>query len=78
MLKGNDAESTFENIKLFEVKFNESVEKVVTERLRGNVPKTTTTQNIASITKEQFNKMNLVQRQELYNTDRELYNELSK
>ena len=43
MLKGNDAESTFENIKLFEVKFNESVEKVVTERLRGTVPKTTTT-----------------------------------
>jgi hypothetical protein len=42
------------------------------------VPKTTTTPNIASITKEQFNKMNLVQRQELYNTDRELYNELSK
>ena len=78
MLKGNDAESTFENIKLFEAKFNESVEKVVTERLRGTVPKTTTTPNIASITKEQFNKMNLVQRQELYNTDRELYNELSK
>ena len=78
MLKGNDAESTFENIKLFEAKFNESVEKVVTERLRGAVPKTTTTPNIASITKEQFNKMNLVQRQELYNTDRELYNELSK
>jgi hypothetical protein len=78
MLKGNDAESTFENIKLFEAKFNESVEKVVTERLRGTVPKTTTTSNIASITKEQFNKMNLVQRQELYNTDRELYNELSK
>ena len=78
MLKGNDAEKTFENIQLFEAKFNEAVEKVVTERLRGNVPKTTTTPNIASITKEQFNKMNLVQRQELYNTDRELYNELSK
>ena len=78
MLKGNDAEKTFENIQLFEAKFNEAVEKVVTERLRGTVPKTTTTSNIASITKEQFNKMNLVQRQELYNTDRELYNELSK
>ena len=39
MLKGNDAEKTFENIQLFEAKFNEAVEKVVTERLRGNVPK---------------------------------------
>ena len=39
MLKGNDAESTFENIKAFEIKFNEALEKMVTERLRGNAPK---------------------------------------
>ena len=78
LLKGKNAEETFENIQLFEVEFNEAVEKVVTERLRGNVPKTTTSSSVASITKEQFNKMNLVQRQELYNTDRELYNELSR
>ena len=39
MLKGKDAESTFENIKAFEIKFNEALEKMVTERLRGNVPK---------------------------------------
>ena len=78
MLKGNDAEKTFENIQLFEAKFNEAVEKVVTERLRGNVPKTTTSSSVASITKEQFRKMDLMQRQELFNNDRELYNELSK
>ena len=78
MLKGNDAEKTFENIQLFEVKFNEAVEKVVTERLRGNVPKTTTSSSVASITKEQFNKMDLAQRQKLFNDNRELYNELSK
>ena len=42
MLKGNDAEKTFENIQLFEAKFNEAVEKVVTERLRGSTPKTAT------------------------------------
>ena len=39
MLKGNDAEKTFENIQLFEAKFNEALEKMVTERLRGNAPK---------------------------------------
>ena len=78
MLKGNDAEKTFENIQLFEAKFNEAVEKVVTERLRGNVPKTTTSSSLTSITKEQFKKMDLMQRQELFNNDRELYNELSK
>ena len=78
ILKGNDAEKTFENIQLFEAKFNEAVEKVVTERLRGNVPKTTTSLNSPSITKEQFNKMDLAQRQKLFNDNRELYNELSK
>ena len=56
----------------------EAVEKVVTERLRGNVPKTTTSSSVASITKEQFKKMDLMQRQELFNNDRELYNELTK
>ena len=78
ILKGNNAEKTFENIQLFETKFNEAVEKVVTERLRGNVPKTTTSLNSPSITKEQFNKMDLAQRQKLFNDNRELYNELSK
>ena len=78
MLKGNDAEKTFENIQLFEAKFNEAVEKAVTERLRGNVPKTTTSSSNSSITKEQFNKMDLAQRQKLFNDNRELYNELSK
>ena len=78
MLKGNDAEVTFENIKLFESKFNEAVERVVSERLKGNIPKTTISSSNSSITKEQFNKMDLVQRQKLFNNDRELYNELTK
>ena len=76
MLKGNDAESTFENIKLFEVKFNESVEKVVTERLRGNVPKTTISSNTTSITKEQFRSMSYMEKMNLYNENKELFNEL--
>ena len=42
MLKGADAETTFENIKVFEEKFNAALEVKVNERLRGNVPKTGT------------------------------------
>lgn len=42
MLKGNDAETTFENIKMFEVKFNEALERMVNERLKGSTPKTAT------------------------------------
>ena len=77
MLKGNDAEKTFENIQLFEAKFNEAVEKVVTERLRGNVPKTTTSLNNTSITKEQFRSMSYMEKMDLYNKDREMFDKLN-
>ena len=39
MLKGTDAESTFENIKVFEEKFNKALESAINERLKRNVPK---------------------------------------
>ena len=78
LLKGNNAEETFENIQLFEVEFNEAVEKVVTERLRGNVPKTTTSSNAQSITKEQFRNMSYMEKMNLYNENKELFNELNK
>ena len=77
MLKGNDAEKTFENIQLFEAKFNEAVEKVVTERLRGNVPKTTTSSNTTSITKEQFRSMSYMEKMNLYNENKDLFNQLN-
>ena len=77
MLKGNNAEKTFENIQLFETKFNEAVEKVVTERLRGNVPKTTTSLNSPSITKEQFRSMSYMEKMNLYNENKDLFNQLN-
>ena len=63
MLKGEDAESTFNNINVFEAKFNEALEKMVTERLRGSVPKVATVSG--GITKEDFKKMSLAQQAEL-------------
>ena len=77
ILKGNNAEKTFENIQLFETKFNEAVEKVVTERLRGNVPKTTTSSSGPSITKEQFRSMSYMEKMNLYNENKDLFNQLN-
>ena len=77
LLKGKNAEETFENIQLFEVEFNEAVEKVVTERLRGNVPKTTTSSSLTSITKEQFRSMSYIEKMNLYNENKDLFNELN-
>ena len=75
MLKAQDAESTFENIKIFEAKFNEAVEKLVNERLKGKTPKAQTGA-VEGVTKEAFNKMSYKERLELYNSDPELYNKL--
>ncbi len=75
MLKAQDAESTFENIKIFEAKFNEAVEKLVNERLKGKTPKAQTGA-VEGVTKEAFNNMSYKERLELYNSDPELYNKL--
>lgn len=75
MLKAQDAESTFENIKIFEAKFNEAVERLVNERLKGKTPKAQTGA-VDGVTKEAFNKMSYKERLELYNSDPELYNKL--
>ena len=77
ILKGVDAETTFENIKVFEEKFNAALEIKVNERLRGNVPKVAT-KVAGTITKEDFAKMSYADRVKLFNENRELYNQLNK
>ena len=75
MLKAQDAESTFENIKIFEAKFNEAVERLVNERLKGNTPKVKSDVS-GGITKETFNKMSYQEKLALFNSDPELYDKL--
>ena len=76
MLKGEDAESTFNNINVFEAKFNEALEKMVTERLRGATPKVATSTNV-NITKEQFRNISYMEKMDLYSKDIELFNKLN-
>ena len=38
ILKGKDAETTFENIKVFEEKFNNALEVAINNRLKRNIP----------------------------------------
>lgn len=75
LVKGNDAESTFENIKAFEAKFNEALENKVNERLKRKVPKIS--QGGEVLTKEMFNKMDYSERVNLFNTNKELYDQLN-
>ena len=77
MLKADDAESTYENIKLFEEKFNAALERMVNDRLRGVTPKVATGAAPKGITKEEFKKMNLKERFALRDRDPELYDQLT-
>ena len=77
LLKGDTAESTFENIKIFEEQFKSALEDLVNERLKGKVPKAAIKGNVG-VTKEAFNKMTYEERVELFNKDQELYNELTR
>lgn len=77
ILKGADAETTFENIKVFEEKFNAALEIKVNERLKGKVPKVAT-KVAGTITKEDFDKMSYADRVKLFNENKELYNQLNK
>ena len=70
-------EATTQRVDLFKNAFNQAIEKTINERLRGKTPKVPT-QASKGITKEEWNKMNLVQRQQIFNSNRELYNELNK
>lgn len=68
-----DAETMDENIKRLAKGISKSVER----RLKSKSPLKAPEQN-EGLTKEQFNKMSLNERQHLFDTDRELYNKLAQ
>ena len=70
-------EATTQRVDLFKNAFNEAVEKLVNERLKGSVPKVGTSTK-KEITKEQFKKRDLAQRQKLFIENKELYDKLSQ
>ena len=70
-------EATTQRVDLFKNAFNEAVEKLVNERLRGRTPKTSTSKAL-EITKEEFRKMSLQKQAQLKATKPELYKELTQ
>lgn len=72
-----DAETMKMNIDKIDKAFRKSVETEVNNRLKGSTPKKDLNMP-AEINRETFNKMTLAQQTELYNTNRELYEQLIK
>lgn len=74
---GEDAESTLEKLNRFETLLNKAIELAVNERLKGTAPKASGVAGSQGMTKEDFKKLNLMQRNELFMKDPDLYKELS-
>lgn len=67
------ADEMNENITKIERAFKASVKSEIEKRLGNNAPKSSSINN-GTMTKEQFSKLSLAEKQKLYQTDRELYN----
>lgn len=75
---GSDAEATLDKLNRFETLLNRAVELAVNERLKGKAPKTSTGGSTGEITKEQFRKLNIVEKQALLASNPTLFTELNK
>ena len=70
-------EATTQRVDLFKNAFNEAVEKLVNERLKGNTPKSSTS-TTNTMTKEKFRSMSYKEKMDLYNNNKDLFEKLSK
>lgn len=78
MLVKSDAESTKEAIDNFANLYAQSVEKGVSNKLKGKVPKTKQTPNNDGLDRASFMKMSLAEQQKMARENPERYKELTK
>ena len=71
-------EATTQRVDLFKNAFNEAVEKLVNERLKGSVPKVSTGAKNNTISKQGFRSMSYKEKMDLYNNNKDLFEKLSK
>ena len=74
VLDYSDEAACKRSMQAVETAFGQAVEQAVNDRLRSDVPKAGNGE--AQVTKEQFSSMTYAQRAELYETNRQRYNEL--
>ena len=77
-LVADTEEATTQRVDLFKNAFNEAVEKLVNERLKGSVPKVSTGAKNNTISKQGFRSMSYKEKMDLYNNNKELFKKLSE
>lgn len=76
-LIGTNIDTTTDNIKAFKVMFDNAIESVVSERIK-NTSKEHKQSSSSTISKAEFKNMGWKERNELFNSNPQLYKELSK
>ena len=76
-LVADTEEATTQRVDLFKNAFNEAVEKLVNERLKGNTPKVGVSSS-KEISKQDFRGMSYKEKMDLYNNNKELFKKLSE
>ena len=76
-LVADTEEATTQRVDLFKNAFNEAVEKLVNERLKGNTPKVGVSSS-KEISKKEFRNMSYKEKMDLYNNNKELFKKLSE
>lgn len=71
-----DADEMDKKIKLLDAEFKKSVKAEVEKRLSSNTPKVGLPRD-DSLTKEKFRKLSVIEQQELYRNNKELYEQLT-
>ena len=77
-LVADTEDATTQRVDLFKNAFNEAVEKLVNERLKGSVPKVSTGTKNNTISKQDFRSMSYKEKMDLYNNNKELFKKLSE
>ena len=77
-LVSTDEESTLANIEKFNTSYSEGIQATVKAKLEGNGDVVPKDRNLDNVSKEDFDNMNYTEKNDLYNTNKKLYDEFVK
>lgn len=77
-LVSEDADTMFENLKLFDGVLKRLINSEVEKRISGTTPKGGNMRNAESMTKADFHKLSLQEQQNIFENNKELYDAMTK
>lgn len=76
-LVSDDADTMFDNLKLFDGVLKKLINSEVEKRITGTTPKSGNMESTESMTKDKFKNLSLSAQQEIFETNKDLYNAMT-